>query len=109
MQELCKLVLRLRFKQIDYAMFRQSMVASFLSRRSGNSALDAAALRIDIVCADFSQGLIGAEDLDAYLWLAIQDNGSGTSMQVGQFDPGIPVTAARKSSSVVPSLLAMVA
>ncbi|HLG95774.1 MAG TPA: hypothetical protein VKX49_05635 [Bryobacteraceae bacterium] len=93
-------------KEIDYDRFRELMVASFLSRRSGNAIVDAAAARIDVVCADFSQGLIQADTLEAYMRLALQNSDPrtpvGSVAQLDTFQPSVsrPVSAAKESSAV---------
>jgi hypothetical protein len=106
--ELFKLVLRFVTNQIDYRTFRELMMGQFLSRRSQDAALDAMVARIDVVCADFSQGLIAPEELGKYILVAVQASapgahvGSGSNVLVGQLpQPPRAVTSAMESSFVL--------
>jgi hypothetical protein len=113
MRELLKLVLRFVAKEIDYDAFREAMVTGYLSRQSGNAALDNIAVRIDVVCADFSQGLIATDDIGLYISAAVQNNapganvGSGANARVGQLS-NAPERAATisKGSSILTSFAA---
>jgi hypothetical protein len=101
--ELFKLVIQFLGGRIDYQAFREAMVTRFLSRRTGDEALDSIAARIDVVCADFSSGLIAADEVGAYIVVAMQADamgasiGSASNIQVGQ--PRLPDLPQRAATS----------